>query len=325
MHAFNDLVPKFEHFIQTYPIFSSHPLSLYEPCTYALASGGKRVRPILTLMATELFADTIPESAYLAALSFELFHNFTLVHDDIMDNSPVRRGRPSVYKKYGETAAILSGDVMNICAYNILGKIENASQLQQLLRLFNATAIEICEGQQLDMDFEKKSVIAREQYIEMIRLKTSVLLAACLKAGGIIAGADDRDISYLYDFGLYVGLAFQLQDDYLDTFGTELIIGKLPGGDISNNKKTLLYIALQTTMQQANDTAAFENMITLPAASKLSTYKSLLIKYEIEALIKKDIENYSQKAFESLAGISIPAYRKQPLQELVKMLINRKK
>src|SRR5690606_13060441 len=207
------------------------------------------------------------------SLSFELFHNFTLVHDDIMDNSIIRRGRPSVYKKYGQTAAILSGDVMNICAYNVLGQIEDPNHLQKLLKLFNTTAIEICEGQQLDMDFEQIEDITEEQYINMIRLKTSVLLAACLKAGGILMNADEEDLDNLYLFGLNIGLAFQIQDDYLDTFGNEEMIGKMPGGDIRNNKKTLLWIKLKQILLNKNDLNSFELLQLTSSEKKLSVFK----------------------------------------------------
>mgnify|MGYP000860845098 CR=1 FL=1 len=325
MHSFSELVDIFETYFNNFQLFPNTPRNLYDPCNYALNAGGKRIRPILTLMASELYNDTIPEDAFLAAISFELFHNFTLIHDDIMDQSLLRRGRPAVYNKYGQTAAILSGDVMNIQAYNILGKIKQPALLHQLLQLFNKTAIEICEGQQLDMDYEVMDDITEADYFEMIKLKTSVLLAACLKAGGIIQNAADSDLEHLYQFGLNLGLAFQVQDDYLDTFGTEDVIGKLPGGDIRNNKKTILWLQLLEKIKLENDINIAKNVLNLDDSLKVKAITDLFIKYRIDVDTRKIIQNYTDKAIFHLNAISVINERKQALNDLTQMLINRKK
>src|SRR5690606_21988104 len=190
MLSFQEATKVFDDFFQNNLIFPLQPHNLYEPCRYTLEGSGKRVRPVLCIMAFQLFEEAINTNVLHTALSFEMFHNYTLIHDDIMDNSPLRRGKQSVFNYFGQTAAILPGDVMNICAYDRLAKVDDDEKLVSLLRLFNKTAIEICEGQQLDMDFEERNDVTLEEYIEMIRLKTSVLLAACLKAGGVLASGN---------------------------------------------------------------------------------------------------------------------------------------
>src|SRR5690606_3137333 len=216
--------------------FHSQPDNLYEPCGYLLKLGGKRVRPILCLMANELFSP-IQEQTWSAATAIELFHNFTLIHDDIMDKAPLRRGKETVHHKFGMTAGILSGDVLCIYAYDALSKV-HSEKFNAIFSLFNQTAIEVCEGQQLDMDFEKSDLVSEEDYLHMIKLKTSVLLAASLKIGAIIGGASQNDAQKLYEFGINLGLSFQLMDDYLDAFGDAKKLGKQIGGDILSDKKT---------------------------------------------------------------------------------------
>ena len=239
MHSFTELVSQFEErFIPSLP-FPQSPATIYDPCRYFLQLGGKRIRPVLCLMGNELF-DEINEDAWYGATAIELFHNFTLIHDDIMDKAPLRRGQPTIHTKYDLTAGILCGDVMNIYAYDELAKITTA--LPQVLRVFNKTAIEVCEGQQLDMDFERRNDVSIDEYLHMIALKTSVLLACSLKIGALTAGAMGDNANKLYAFGINMGLAFQLRDDYLDAFGKPDMLGKQTGGDIIANKKTYLHL-----------------------------------------------------------------------------------
>src|SRR3982751_5453085 len=244
MHSFEQLSSQFADYFN-HPHFPSTPASLYEPNEYFLKIGGKRVRPILCLMGNELFDDLKPD-AWEVAAAIELLHNFTLIHDDIIDKAPLRRGMETVHKKFGESTAILAGDVMLVAAYDLINRID-VSVLHQILGLFNKTAREVCEGQQLDMDFEKQEMVSQQQYLNMIELKTSVLLAACLKMGAILGGAGERNQNLIYEFGKKMGLAFQVQDDYLDAFGDPVKFGKQIGGDIKSNKKTFLLIhAIET-------------------------------------------------------------------------------
>ena len=239
MHTFEDLARRFaDWFKQDH--FPSTPATLYDPNRYFLQLGGKRVRPVLCLMGNELFSE-LKEDAWHAATAIELFHNFTLVHDDIMDAAPLRRGMPTVHEKYGTNTALLAGDVLLVAAYEYLNRIRT-KHLSNLFTLFSKTAKEVCEGQQLDMDFEKVDDVQFADYIHMINLKTSVLLGASLKMGAILADATEHDQQLLYEFGRKLGLAFQVQDDYLDAFGDPQKFGKQVGGDIRSNKKTFLLI-----------------------------------------------------------------------------------
>ncbi|NDC41840.1 MAG: polyprenyl synthetase family protein, partial [Chitinophagia bacterium] len=240
MHSFQELATLFEQrFVAQLP-FPGQPASLYEPCSYFSQMGGKRIRPVLCLMASELYGD-ITIDAWHGATAVELFHNFSLIHDDIMDKAPLRRGKATVHEKYGLVTGILSGDVMNIYAYDALCKID--TNLKHILETFNRTAIEVCEGQQLDMDFEARETVSIEEYLHMITLKTSVLLAASLKIGALTAGALPDNAERLYEFGKNLGIAFQLQDDYLDAYGDPERSGKQKGGDILADKKTFLSIS----------------------------------------------------------------------------------
>jgi geranylgeranyl diphosphate synthase, type II len=244
MHQFEALQQQFEsHFSRRH--FPESPSSLYDPCEYFLGLGGKRIRPVLCLMGNEMF-DDILEDAFHVATAIELFHNFSLVHDDIMDKAPLRRGKPTVHSLYGEPTALLGGDVMLVVAYEHLNKVDGR-YMRRIIHLFNQTAKEVCEGQQLDMDFEKINELSLEEYIRMISLKTSVLLAASLRMGAILGGAGEGNQQHLYEFGRNLGIAFQVQDDYLDAFGDPEKFGKQVGGDIIANKKTFLMIhALET-------------------------------------------------------------------------------
>ena len=248
MHSFKELVSDFaskfavEH-------FPKQPATLYEPNGYFLSIGGKRIRPVMCLMGNELFGD-INADAYHVATAIELFHNFTLIHDDIMDAAPLRRGMETVHKKYGDSTAMLSGDVMLIRSYDYINRV-SSTYIHRILGLFNKTAREVCEGQQLDMDFEKQETVSLDEYITMISLKTSVLIAASLEMGAIIGGASEGNCRHIYEFGRNLGIAFQIQDDYLDAFGDPEKFGKDVGGDIRQNKKTfLLLYALEVATEQ---------------------------------------------------------------------------
>ena len=228
--------------------YNRKPTSLYEPIRYVLSLGGKRIRPVLMLLSYNLFKDN-PETILMPALGLETYHNYTLLHDDLMDNADVRRGCPTVHKKWDANTAILSGDSMLVLAYQRVAQCE-AQFLPQVLHLFTETALEIGEGQQFDMDFESRCDVTEDEYIEMIRLKTSVLLACALKMGALLAGASDKDADLLYQFGEKIGLAFQLQDDLLDVYGNPKVFGKTIGGDITSNKKTYMLI---NAVNRAND------------------------------------------------------------------------
>ena len=300
-----------------------NPKNLYQPISYILSLSGKKIRPILTLMAAEVFSDDFTK-ALPAAYAIEMFHNFTLVHDDIMDDAPLRRGNKTVHEKWDINTGILSGDAMLILAYQYF---ENYPPVifQQLAKLFSKTAIEVCDGQQLDVDFETRNDVSIEEYIKMISLKTSVLIGAALKMGAIVSEASETEAQKLYDFGLNLGIAFQLQDDYLDTFGNPATFGKQVGGDIIENKKTYLYLK---TLEQASVedstvlTELFNKKLT-NNTEKITKTKELFEKYEIPSIIKKQIENYSQIAFDILATLDIKKESKEGLYQFGQWLMTR--
>lgn len=300
--------------------FPSQPASLYEPGRYFLSIGGKRIRPVLCVMGNELFDDIKPD-AWQVATAIELFHNFTLIHDDIMDKAPLRRGMQTVHHKFGESTALLSGDVMLIVAYEYLNKI-NSSYLQRIITLFNTTAKQVCEGQQLDMDFEKQDSVKLDDYLQMIELKTSVLLAASLHMGAIIGGASAHNCNHLYQFGKNLGIAFQVQDDYLDAFGDPAKFGKDVGGDIRQNKKTFL---LLQALQVANDEqrARINELLQTNPADKVERMLSIYKECDIDNWAKELKETYMQKAMKHLDDIAVISSRKQPLRELADYLIAR--
>lgn len=324
MLNFKEQAGQFELFLQKQQengLFKGAPQNLYDPCNYMLSLGGKRIRPAVCLMAAELFGETITENVYWSAMAVELFHNFTLVHDDIMDEAPLRRGKATVYKQYNTTAAILSGDVMSIYAYRCLQYVQPGF-LPAVLALFNQTAIEVCEGQQYDMDFEQRDTVAEADYIEMIRLKTAVLLAASMQMGSICAGASKEQAEMIYNFGLNLGIAFQLQDDYLDSFGTEAAVGKQIGGDIQANKKTFLAINALAAADEMT-TAELSQLKDIKGEEKLSKTLSIYQKLGVDITCKKAIELYTNKALEALDRIAVPQERKQAFTELVNFLMNR--
>ena len=321
MHSFTELVSKFEErFTNSLP-FPVSPATLYDPCRYFLQLGGKRVRPVLCLMGNELF-DEISEDAWHGAFGIELFHNFTLIHDDIMDKAPLRRGQPTVHTKYDMTAGILCGDVMNIYAYDEISKIKTA--LPQVLRVFNKTAMEVCEGQQLDMDFERRNDVSIDEYLHMIALKTSVLLACSLKIGALAGGALGDNANKLYAFGVNMGLAFQLQDDYLDAFGNADLLGKQSGGDIIANKKTYLYLKAIASANAAQR-KEIDELIFSNDEGKVKAMLSLFTATGADVQCRDAVAHYSKLAFDCLEDVAIPSKRKQPLVELANYLLMRDK
>jgi geranylgeranyl diphosphate synthase type II len=300
--------------------FPASPATLYEPGEYFLQIGGKRIRPVLCLLGNELFNE-IHDDAYQVARAIELFHNFTLVHDDMMDEASLRRGKQTVHTKYDYNTALLVGDVMIIRAYEFLQQIQ-PTYLPKILQLFNRTAREVCEGQQLDMDYAKMDTVSMDQYIEMITLKTSVLLAASLEAGAIIGGASENNCRQLYEFGKKIGIAFQIQDDYLDAFGDAAIFGKEAGGDIKQNKKTFLLLhALEVA--NAEQKAALESLLKTNTDDKVEKVLAIFKACGVDAWAEDLKAKYLKEAFEHLEAIAVVSNRKQPLIELANYLMNR--
>jgi geranylgeranyl diphosphate synthase type II len=320
MHQFQEISTRFEQYLQQPGIFPGQPANLYDPCRYLLDAGGKRVRPALCLMANELFG-SLTDDAFKAATAIELFHNFTLIHDDIMDKAPLRRGKPTVHAKYGLTAGILSGDVMSIFSFDCLSRITPV-YLPQVLGVYNKTAIEVCEGQQWDMDFEVQEQVSIDQYLHMITLKTSVLLAASMQIGAILGGATTEQAALLYEFGKNLGIAFQLQDDYLDTFGDEDKIGKKPGGDIRANKKTFLMIKCKELIGE-NEGALLAGLLTRDDDEKVAQVTKLFHNLKVDEFSRAVINTYSDSAFDNLARLDIENDKKKPLKALAAYLLNR--
>ena len=298
------------------------PKNLYEPINYILDLGGKRLRPILTLMSCEAFGGKLND-ALDAALAIEVFHNFSLVHDDIMDAAPVRRGMPSVHAKWDLNTGILSGDAMMILAYQLFESYD-AEKFRILAKLFSKTALEVCEGQQYDIDFESKDDVTILDYLKMIEYKTAVLVAAALKMGAIIANASLKDQDYIYNYGLNLGIAFQLQDDFLDVFA-DADFGKQKAGDIIENKKTWLYLKT-LELATVEDKKALIELYSYNLddnQDKIERVISLFNKYKITKLIKQQIEFYTEKAFLSINNISIDNRAKESFKNLGNNLINR--
>lgn len=319
MQSFKELSEKFlQHFSVNH--FPEQPATLYKAGEYFIQEGGKRIRPAMCLMANELF-DEIKPDAYHVATAIELFHNFTLIHDDIMDDASLRRGKPTVYAQYGGNIALLCGDVMLIRAYDYLNKI-NIKYLPKILQLFNKTAREVCEGQQLDMDFEKQENVLLEDYLHMISLKTSVLLAASLQMGAVIGGATEYNSSHLYEFGKNLGLAFQIQDDYLDAFGDPEKFGKEVGGDIKQNKKTfLLLYALDVALP--DQIAQLKSLMETNPPDKVERVLEIFRACEVDEWANQLKGKYYQLALKHLEDVAVTALRKKPLQDLADFLIKR--
>ncbi len=300
--------------------FPAQPASLYDAGHYFLQLEAKRVRPVLCLMGNELFGEIIPDTWDVAA-AIELFHNFTLIHDDIMDNAPLRRGQPTVHEKFGGSTALLAGDVMLVVAYEQLNKIAPLYK-QKILQLFNTTAKEVCEGQQLDMDFEKKHVVHIDEYLQMIGLKTSVLIAASLQLGAIIGGAGEGNQRHLYAFGKSLGIAFQVQDDYLDAFGDPAKFGKQVGGDILANKKTFLLIkALESV--RGKDALELQSLLSENGPDKIERTLSIFRKNGVDKWAFDLKDQYMKTAFEHLEEIAVLSSRKTALRDLAGFLVKR--
>lgn len=301
------------------------PRALFEPIGYTLSLGGKRVRPLLCLLASRLYSDNIA-TALPIARALEVFHNFTLLHDDLMDKSPIRRGQPTVYRKWNDNTAILSGDAMSIEAYRSLEGIENPQLLFKVLPFFNKMAIEICKGQQYDMDFEEREHVSVAEYIEMIRLKTAVLLGAALRLGALAAGAYDSDAQILDEVGQALGLAFQIQDDYLDVYGDEKTFGKPIGGDIMNGKKTLMLLYTQAKLER-DDRAELDRLMQLGQEHKeerISGVRRLYDKAGTPIYAQHEIERLTQEALTKLRGLGLKQERLEPLYQLFDKLTTRK-
>lgn len=322
MYSWEQIREKVNEFIANLEI-EREPKELYRPITYTLSQSGKRVRPVLCLMAYNMYKEDV-ESALYQAVAMETYHNYTLIHDDVMDRADIRRGKPTVAAKWGDNAAILSGDTMLVLAYELMTKSPD-EKLRPMLELFTATAKEIGEGQQYDMEFETRENVTEQEYIEMIRLKTSVLMAACMKMGGIMAGADEDDQKNLYAYGETMGLAFQLQDDLLDVYGDTSVFGKKIGGDIVCNKKTFLLIkalelaspALRTELKEWMSKEQFDEK------EKIARFTAIYNELGVRTLCEAKINELFAKCDEYIEKIALPAERKSNLKSFVDSLLNR--
>lgn len=303
--------------------FDKKPESLYKPIRYSIDAGGKRLRPLLTMMSCELFGGKV-DRAIKSAIAIEIFHNFTLLHDDIMDNSDIRRGKPTVHKHWNQNIAILSGDAMLIVAYKILSE-SSAELLPDLFEVFNKTSLEVCEGQQYDMEFEDRDAVTIAEYIDMIRLKTSVLLAGALKMGAICADASHDDQQLIYDFGENIGIAFQLRDDMLDTYGDPAIFGKKIGGDILCNKKTFLMVTAMEKAAKGSQLVDIMNDDTIAPINKIKSVTAIYDELGVRKATEKAIEKHYRKAMKSLDEISACEMAKSVLRGYVAKLMEREK
>lgn len=302
--------------------YTQEPVNLYEPVNYILDLGGKRMRPILTLMVCDLFGGEV-EKSLDAAMAVEVFHNFTLIHDDIMDSAPIRRGKDTVHVKWDLNTGILSGDAMMILAFQCLEKYEGA-QFSSLVRLLNKTSLEVCDGQQFDIDFETRTDVTIEEYLKMIALKTSVLVAAAMKMGAIVADASEEDANLMYDFGLNLGLAFQLQDDYLDSYGDPETFGKQVGGDIIENKKTFLVLKAQE-LGSPEDVNELQSLLSekYTDTDKVEKVKAIFNRSGAPEAILAEIESYTEKALAMLEPMNLPEEKKQVLKAFSEYLMKR--
>jgi len=303
--------------------FPSWPQELYDPISYILTLGGKRIRPLLSLMACELFGGNVHQAIY-PAIGLEFFHNFTLIHDDIMDQAPLRRGKPTIHTQWNTNRAILSGDTLFVLAYEKVCQTDPAF-LPEVLALFNTTAREVCEGQQLDMNFETREDVSIAEYLEMIRLKTAVLIACSVKLGAILAGANTTEANAIYQFGENLGMAFQLQDDYLDVFGDPVKFGKQSGGDILTRKKTYLYLkALENGSEE--DQALLKQLFSdgkLPDQEKVERVTALYRSCGVDQRTGEVIQQYIRQALDALSGLDYRGASLSPLKGMVNLLLGR--
>ncbi|MDR2650815.1 MAG: polyprenyl synthetase family protein [Prevotellaceae bacterium] len=300
------------------------PVELYEPVLYSISVGGKRIRPTLCLLCYNLFKDAIDNNVIMPAIGLEVFHGFTLIHDDIMDNAEIRRSKATVHKKWSKNTAILSGDAMCMEAYRLVSQT-NANHLPQVFEVFNKTAIQICEGQQLDINFEKKFLISEDDYLTMINLKTAAMIAASAKTGAIVADASISDCENLYQFGYNLGMAFQIQDDVLDTYGNPSVFGKTIGGDIVSNKKTFLLVSA-LIRAQGQQMANLEKLLKandIPNNEKIKKIKNIFDELEIKQLADAKVNNYFKTAMEYLDKIDVTPFRKENITKFINDLIDR--
>lgn len=323
MQPINTILQLFQQYLSSRH-FQSEPSSLYEPINYIMELGGKRLRPVLAMLGYNMF-DTNLSKSLPVAYAVELFHNFTLVHDDIMDQAPLRRGQPTVHARYGANTGILSGDVMLIHVYDYLLSVGDAAVSNRLISAFNRIAVEVCQGQQYDMEFEQRQEVAIDEYIRMIELKTAALLGGSLELGAIAAGAPDEDIRSLANFGRQIGIAFQLHDDLLDVFGDPGKFGKKVGGDIAQNKKTFLVLkALEIADEPTR--AKLRRLMTdtlLPEKDKISAVTAIFQELDIARHTEVAKSLYRQQAYESLAAVNAPATDKQVLIMMAEQLMDR--
>ncbi len=323
MSTLSDLLNRIQAYADAQPL-PQDPAELYEPCSYILGLGGKRLRPALTLMAYELFGDDV-DVALPVAWAVELFHNFSLMHDDIMDAAPLRRGQPTVHARWNTSTAILSGDALLIQAYRQLASFADEPAIPKLLDTFNRIAIGVCEGQQLDLNFEQRPDVSVNEYLHMIELKTAVLLGGALEMGALCARASNEDAAALYEFGCLAGIAFQIQDDLLDTYGDPAKFGKQVGGDIVQNKKTLLVLKTQEVAPEA-DRLELQQWLDTPTddpAEKIAAVRRLFDRNGIADMIEAEKEQFRQLAFDRLDAVSASIQRKTALREAVSTLLDR--
>jgi len=322
MKSAKQIQESFEEYLQSLD-YSHQPDDLYAPIRYVLSLGGKRIRPTFLIMAYNMFAQDI-ESVFSTAAGMEIFHNFTLLHDDLMDRADMRRGKPTVHKKWNENAAILSGDGMLVLAYRYLAQTPEP-ELNKVLNLANKTFTEIMEGQQYDMEFETRNDVTEQEYIEMIRLKTSVLLAACVQMGAILGGASESDSKLLYEFGEKIGLAFQLQDDLLDVYGDPAVFGKKIGGDILCNKKTYLYINTYrlADIKQKAELDRWAGYYGDDPDSKIAAVRAIYDAVGVKQLSEKLITSLFDEAMVKLDNVNMSADKKSLLREYAGSLLNR--
>ncbi len=322
MFTFTELQEKINDSISNEKI-GREPFSLYDPINYSLESGGKRIRPVLVLMTCNLFSDNI-EKAIKPAIGLEIFHNFTLLHDDIMDHADIRRSNPTVHKKWNENTAILSGDAMFIKAYEYFLGCESPN-FRDILKVFNNTALEVCEGQQYDMEFENRNNVTEQEYLRMIELKTSVLLAAALKIGALLGGADKSDANLLYEFGRNIGLGFQLQDDLLDVYGDAAVFGKQIGGDIVANKKTFMLIKARELAKGEDKNRLNDLLLSkdLERDIKVDAVTEIYNRLNIREIVQNRIKELNHKALDYLNRVSVDEYKKSELKKLAEKLIKR--
>lgn len=304
--------------------YGENPQELYDPIAYIMSLGGKRMRPALTLMAYNLYKEDW-SSVMRPALAVEVFHNFTLLHDDIMDDAPLRRGQPTVHEKWNTNTAILSGDVMLVASYELLGEVEQ-KYFKQAFKRFNRTAAEVCEGQQYDMNFESRENVSAEEYLQMIKLKTSVLLGFALELGGLLADQDEEEQALLYDIGINFGLGFQVKDDILDVFGDQVKVGKQVGGDIIENKKTWLLIKALELSEGTKEGQELNNWINkkeFDPKEKVKAVRAIYANLGIQELAEELMKSYFQKGFEDIWNLSCGPYGKQELKSFGEFLMAR--